>query len=155
MGLGIGPTKDRVQAAIKEINMKKAAEQAAAANGEGKENEAPATPKPQSGSPAKAKRERDPAERAAALAATKLAKKKQRRRFIPKDPCVFFLYYFGLIIVGACVVRFFNGPFQFEQKLTAEREKIREIQVAKEEALQMMKTSMQTIGIVRETSKYL
>ena len=142
MGLGIGPTKDRVQAAIKEINMKKAAEQAAAANGEGKENEAPATPKPQSGSPAKAKRERDPAERAAALAATKLAKKKQRRRFIPKDPCVFFLYYFGLIIVGACIVRFFNGPFQFEQKLTAEREKIREIQVAKEEALQMMKTSI-------------
>ena len=147
MGLGIGPNKDRVQAAIKELQQKKAAEAAAAGNGEGKENEAPATPAPQSGgggSPAKAssKRDRDPNEKAAALAATKLVKKKQRKRFIPKDPCLFFLYYFGLVIVAACVVRVINGPFQFEQKILAERDRIREIQDANEEALRVMKESI-------------
>ena len=147
MGLGIGPNKDRVQAAIKELQQKKAAEAAAAGNGEGKENEAPATPAPQSGgggSPAKAssKRDRDPNEKAAALAATKLVKKKQRKRFIPKDPCLFFLYYFGLVIVAACVVRFINGPFQFEQKILAERERVREIKDANDEALRVMKESI-------------
>ena len=147
MGLGIGPNKDRVQAAIKELQQKKAAEAAAAGNGEGKENEAPATPAPQSGgggSPAKAssKRDRDPNEKAAALAATKLVKKKQRKRFIPKDPCLFFLYYFGLVIVAACVVRVINGPFQFEQKILAEREKIREVKEANEWALQVMKENI-------------
>ena len=108
---------------------------------------APATPAPQSGgggSPAKAssKRDRDPNEKAAALAATKLVKKKQRKRFIPKDPCLFFLYYFGLVIVAACVVRVINGPFQFEQKILAEREKIREVKEANEWALQVMKENI-------------